>query len=1149
MRHQTAQRRALAIRIARLALAVALLAPGALAEARPDKQPRAGRGRAAAAADEPAPLPGKRTIRMDRTIRFHRLGLTDGLPQSHVTAIVQDRFGFMWFGTQEGLARYDGSAFTVHRHNVDGPSPLPSSSITALAADANGRLWIGTEAGLVTYDTSTDRFAALPRAAAAAPRAADGEVAAATVQVVSSLLATDDAVWVGYTDGRLDRIDPATLAVTSSVRPAGAEVSLGISALAQDRPGSLWVGTQGAGLFQLDGAGRVVRHLDGAAAEGPGGDNINSLTVGRSGRLWVGTEEAGVAALGQGKVERIAAGEGSDQLTDARVTFVVEDTGGGVWIGTKNGLNRLDPATRLVDRFLGAPHDPGALSFGWVTSAALGRDGVVWIGTFANGLNSFDSLATRFHFLEPSVASSSFCEDDDEVLWIGTYPGSLIRFDRKRRKADIYSRILTEDGAEIDLLPAWVSRIHVTPDKRVWMLVIGVGLVSFDPVTERGRVHVDEDSQLGPNGGWGMAADPSGTLWLATWGGGLVKFDPRSQQGVVYSATDGLSGLPTDNLYAVTIDRRDPSVLWLGTAKNGLVRFDSKTETSKIFRHAPGRHDSLSHDDVLSIWQGADGILWIGTYGGGLNRFDDRSGRFERFNQNVGLTAGTIYGVVGDERGVLWMSTNGTGLVRFDPAARRALTFDSRDGLPNEYGQGTPYRGPSGRLYYSGPPGFAYWFRPEEIVLDTAAPPVVLTGLQVNNRDAALDRPVWRRPALDLRHDETLLSLRFSGLAFASPLKTRYQYRVAGLGDEWIDVPGSQVTVNLPSDGGDYALQVRAASRHGTWGAPTTLANVGVAPPPWNTWWAYTLYGLGVALIVAVVAWTHNRRLARLHQANRLALVERDLELTGAVQAGFLPKDDLIVNRDLEVRGFYRPAGTCSGDWWWYEETERGLHRLLIGDVTGHGPGPAMVTAAVAASYRAQSELAADLPLKRRLEAVNQEVLRVGQGTYQMALTAIEIDVEAGQLSAYSAGGLPAIVLSDGPAEVVVCRGTPLGTAKLQLGRTSRALRPGSRIFLCTDGVVEIELANGRAFGLRRLIRLLESTRESDVNQTALALSQEATAANGASLQKDDWTFAIVDCDRRAAALDTSGLAFAATTAAPARPRSSVAEASRPGSR
>jgi serine phosphatase RsbU (regulator of sigma subunit) len=250
----------------------------------------------------------------------------------------------------------------------------------------------------------------------------------------------------------------------------------------------------------------------------------------------------------------------------------------------------------------------------------------------------------------------------------------------------------------------------------------------------------------------------------------------------------------------------------------------------------------------------------------------------------------------------------------------------------------------------------------------------------------------------------------------------------------------------------------------------------------------------------------------RLQQANRLASVERDLELTGAVQSGFLPKDSVIVNQELELRGFYRPAGTCSGDWWWYESTQDGRHVLLVGDVTGHGPGPAMVTAAVASAYRVQTRISDRTPLDVRLEAVNDEVLRVGQGNYQMALTAIEIDSRRGEMRAYSAGGLPAVVMENGgPAQVVVCRGTPLGTARFQLGRTERALPPSTRIFVCTDGVLEIELANGRVFGMRRLIRALESTRQSNLEEAVSMLSHEASVANGNAIQKDDWTFAIVD--------------------------------------
>ena len=1097
------------LRAATCALFVTALAAPAAAQSKKDKPARAGAAKAGPKV-APAPAPAaKRTVPMRTTIRFHHLSTSEGLPQSHVTAVAQDRVGFMWFGTQEGLARYDGAAFKVYQHRVEGASVLPSSYITALSLDAEGRLWIGTELGLVTYDVTRDRFQPIRPGVEPGATAADAEAELG----VTALYPDGKWMWVGYGDGGVDKVDTATRAVTRIARPGGASANAPVSALARDKDGSLWIGTQGEGLYRLNASGGVVAHhrLVASRPDSLGANTVNAILISR-GAVWIGTEEAGLARHVSGdRYQHIGAGTDARQLTDARVSFLLEDKAGKLWVGTKNGLNRLDPDSGRIDQHRADLADPGSLSFSWLTSAHVDRDGVMWIGTFAGGLNRFDNLATRFEFVNASDPPTAFCEDQDDVLWIGTYPGALIRFDRRAGTADIRNRLTGEDGQIIDLSPHWVTEIHIDGRGVLWVSVIGLGLVAFDPVTERARLYTADEKELGGEGAWGMAATHDGLLWLATWGGGLVKFNPRDQSFVRYTADDGLSGIPTDYLYAVQIDRRQPTTLWIGTSKAGLVRFDTKTETSQVYRNVPDRPDSISHNDVLSIYQADDGILWLGTYGGGLNRFDDRTARFERFGDNVGMANGTIYGLFGDRKGILWMSTNGGGLIRFDPATRRAISFDARDGLPGEYTQSGSYRGPSGRFYFGSPHGIAFGFRPEEIQLDTAPPPVVLTSFQINNAEPVFDQPIWFSPDIDLAYNENLLTFRFAGLRYASPEKIRYQYMLEGLSDDWVDALSPVVTVSLPSHG-DYALLVRAASRHGNWGKPVALTRMVVSPPPWRTWWAYTLYVTLGALIVFAFVRFQSKRVERVEQANRLASVERDLELTGAVQSGFLPRDSSIVNNDLQLRGFYRPAGICSGDWWWYELTPDGRHVLLVGDVTGHGPGPAMVTAAVASAYRAQTRIAEGMPLDLRLEAVNDEVLRVGQGTYQMALTAIELDSQRGELRAYSAGGLPAVIMVDGgPAQVVVCRGTPLGTARFHLGRTERGLPPRARLFVCTDGVIEIEMANGRAFGMRRLIRLLESTRQTDLDQAVSVLFKEASAANGTAIQKDDWTFAIAD--------------------------------------
>jgi ligand-binding sensor domain-containing protein/serine phosphatase RsbU (regulator of sigma subunit) len=1057
---------------------------------------------------DPAPAaPPAAGLTMRPSVRFEHLSTEEGLPQSHVTAIVQDRVGFMWFGTQEGLARYDGTGFTVYQHRMDGPSPLPSSYVTALAVDDKGILWIGTDSGLAAYDVNTDEFSTpTGTAPAAAGKEKDEAAAEEAVKSVTALHAAGGHLWVGYAGGRIERVDIATRSVSRFGADAGIAQSIRSFALAKD--GSLWVGTEGDGLVRLAPDGKVTAsHGAGGKAGSLGAETITALLLTQKGTLWVGTEEAGVARMEQeGTFRHLASGSESGQLTDSRITSLFEDRRGNLWVGTQNGLNRIAGEGGQIERFEVDVRHQAGLSFPWITSIFQDRTGVLWIGTFAGGLDKFDELATHFAFLYTGRGPASFLEDPKGFLWIGTYPGGLIKINRRTGAAQVYVKVKTASDDEIDLAPHWVTKLHQDPKGTIWMGVMGLGLVGFDPDSERVRVYGDKADELGAAGVWDIEAGAKGVLWLATWGNGLVKFDPRSGAFTNFVETDGV---PTRLLYSLHTDRRDPAILWLGTAKEGLVRFDTSREAAQVFRHVPTRPDSLSNNDVLSIEQTSDGALWIGTYGGGLNRFDG-TGRFERFAQNVGMTNGTIYGVLADERGTLWLSTNGGGLIAFDSAARTAVALDAGDGVLSEYAQAAAYRTPDGRFYFGGPSG-ALTFQPQEIKLDTEPPPVIITNFQIYNDEPRLGRPIWFLPDIELDHDETLLTFRFAALSYASPNKIRYQYRLLGLSDRWIDLRAPVVTVSVPTSG-DFRLEVRAASRHGTWSKAGPALAMTVAPPPWRTWWAYTLYGLAAALAIFGFVRLQTRRVERARQASRLVAVERDLELTAAVQSGFLPADQKIHSGALDLFGFYQAADRCSGDWWWYELTSYGSHVLLVGDVTGHGPGPAMVTAAVASAFRAQQRVSEGLSLEDRLAALNDEVLTVGRGTYQMSLTAIEIDPRSGELSAYGAGGLPAIVLADGSKPTaVVSRGTPLGTVGFQAGRAVHRLAPGARLFVCTDGVVEVERKDGRPYGMRRLIKVLESTRGDDLESVASVIFNEATATKGQMPQKDDWTFTVAD--------------------------------------
>jgi ligand-binding sensor domain-containing protein/serine phosphatase RsbU (regulator of sigma subunit) len=1076
-----------------LSIALAAVAGQARAQGRPAKTDPADEQRASAAL---AAAPRPTTLRPGP--HFAHLTTTDGLPQSNVTAIAQDRVGFMWFGTQEGLARYDGTRFQVFQHRVDGTSPLPSSYVTALAVDERGGLWIGTERGLALYDVERDVFQVL--------RKSSEEPGQSTEAHVTALHVVGRTLWVAYQHGDLERFDTETRAS----RRFELEIGAPIRSLASNKEGTLWVGTLGKGLLTLDAAGKVVSHHRYNASERDGlpSNTINALLVARDGTLWIGSEDpnqteggGGLArSLGDGRYKTV--GE-TQRLTDPRVTFLMEDDAGRLWIGSKNGLTRMDPRSGLTQRFEADRADPGKLSFSWLTSGYVDPTGVVWIGTFASGVDRFDPTTSEFEFASIQATPTAFLEQGEDLLWMGTIPGSLIRFDRRTERAQTWSQLSTAGGETIDLAPHWITDIKADAGGKLWLAVLGLGLLSFDPQTGVAEQHRSGDEQA--EGAWRLVPTADGRVWIASWGGGLLKFDPARRTFARYTSE---TGMPTDFLYTVVADRQDPKILWIGTAKEGLVRFDTSAEKADIFRSVRERPDTLSNNDVLSIDQSKDGQLWIGTYGGGLNRFDPAKGKFERISQSIGLTNDTIYGVLIDDRQTLWLATNGGGLVRLDPGTRHAVSFNAREGLPDEYAQGSFYVGPSGRFYFGSPTGIAVWFRPEQVRLDPVGPKVVVTSLQLHNQERQLDRPIWSGPPIELGPSDTLLSFRLAGLAFASPSRIRYQYSLDQ--GEWIGLAGPTLTLNLPTFG-DYELRVRAANRHGVWGPTSAPIAIHVATPLWRRWWAYVAYAAVALLLLLSIYRLHSRRLARIERSLRYSAMERDLELTAAVQTGFLPKDDRIVAEDLVLKGFYRPASTCSGDWWWYELSDENEHLILVGDVTGHGAGPAMVTAAVASAFRVQRDVNENGGLSRRLHAVNQEVLRVANGEYQMALTAIRIDGLSGTMTAYSAGGVPAILVADGATpSVMLCRGTPLGTESFVLGETTRAVTPGTRIFISTDGVIECEMNQGRRFGMRRLIKVLERTSALDVDEAVAALSEEVTAA-AVGPQEDDWTFMVAD--------------------------------------
>ncbi len=1045
-------------------------------------------------------------VEMPAPLSFDRIGLAEGLPQASAREIVQDRLGYVWIGTEDGLARYDGHNMRVFRSRRDDPDTLLGAWITALAVGPDDRVWIGSTAGVTLYDPATDRFTRLVHDPEDPTSVRPGGV--------TDIYIDDEDAWLARIQGGLDRVHLESLeAEWFTEQPLDGTVT----SIAGGPDGALWLGTE-FGLVVLDPETSQPSEF---SAEGESSNRLEWATVTTthfdSGDvLWVGTEEDGLFVIDtqESAVLRHDTHDPRDpqSISGNHVTSVLEDHRGRVWIGTVTGLSRFDRDSQSYVRYHHDPLNPRGLPSAFVETIFQDRGGVIWLGMNANGIARFDDLRIHFAHHRTRVTPTTLLEDPDGTIWAGTTAaGGLYRFDASTNTQTVYRRLGERDDPdafELSRARIWGShRMSDEPDT-LYLGTADHGLIRFNHETGAFTVYMSDDYPgLTSDWIWDFWEAPDGMLWMATWGGGLVIFDPELEEFTAYG-TDELPGLTSDSLYTLYPDPVDSTLLWIGTGEGGLCRLDRTTVSVRCFAYDEDDPESISGNNVAGIYRTADGSLWVATQGEGLNRIDPETGRSTRFNSaNTDLETDMLYSILGDRDDTLWISS-ANGLYHFDPETEDFLRYGEGDGLQSaEFALHSAHAGQGGKLLFGGIGGFNV-FDPRDIQPDAFPPPVVITGFRSFGEDIDLAAPIWNLPTVRVAHTSSF-EFEFAALSFSDSGSNRFSYMLEGFDSDWIE--GRRFATYGRLSGGTYTLRVRAENRHGVGSEEEVALTLRVAPAPWRTWWAYAGYGLLFLGGLAGYRRYNQQKIARLEQTNRLQAVERDLELTGAVQHGFLPSTNSIDDGRLRMYGFYRAAEACGGDWWWYEQPAPGVHRVLVGDVTGHGPGPAMVTAAVATAFRVQGNFEAGR-LADKIEILNREVILAGRGKYHMTLAAVEINESDGTFSFYSAGSTPLLRLGQqGRPRALPCRGTPLGTASFELGEVHDQLEPGERLLVFTDGVPEIPISDGRLLGMRRFSRMFEQTRELGLEEGMATIVSAADRLRGDNPQDDDWTLVAIE--------------------------------------
>ncbi|MEK6478948.1 two-component regulator propeller domain-containing protein, partial [Catalinimonas sp. 4WD22] len=743
---------------------------------------------------------------------FHFEYLTDqqGLSQNTVWCIEQDSEGFMWFGTSDGLNKYDGYNFTVFRPDPDDPEhTLHHSYITDIYEDTSERLWVTTYGGGFHQ---VDKFT--------------GQVTHYDIEPVGTNLwnyfwaiheSQDGILWLSAVGG-IVRFDPSTGQFTPYVPPGK---MLWFTNIAEDNSQRLWTSCEN-GVYQLDKeTGKFTAMvLDASLERQPGG---HSVYVDEEGILWAGTFQEGLFRMDTNKKPFHFSRYNADGQIKKQHPYIYDIEQGYLWFCGARGLYRIDKQTDQVLTIEANPEEPGSLSHNHTNVVYKDRSGTFWVGT-VNGINKVAAHPKRFqnHQITPTSLSvildkntiGSLVEDHNGNIWLGTGGDSfylnsnegLYQFNPKTKSIIHYPADPTDPGS---LATDLVWSLHLDKKNRLWVGTIEALYMRESSSGKFIRYPTDIPVEQ-------IVEDPSGKIWIGKgncfvnpFTTGIASFDPNTKNFTYYDYDPRMAnGLIYLSVYDILASRNGD--IWMAFS-GGLARLDQQTNTFTTYlpnpalhdniedtinattyqkghnRFEPGTHDAMSNvvlpsssqeflnDKVVhALYEDAEGIIWAGTNQGGLNRLDPKTNVFTNFTTKDGLPSNHIVSIIGDKNGYLWLGTI-NGLSRFNPKTKAFHNFDVNDGLPaNEFRVGSVYAS-EGKLMFGSVNGFVI-FDPDSIQDNTTMPPVYITGFQVMDEERAVPSG-----PIELAHDENFLSFDFVALNYDAPEKNQYAYMLEGV--------------------------------------------------------------------------------------------------------------------------------------------------------------------------------------------------------------------------------------------------------------------------------------------------------------------------------------------------------------------------------
>lgn len=792
--------------------------------------------------------------------RFEHLSVKEGLSNNSVTCMLQDRDGFMWFGTNEGLNKYDGSTFTVFQPDPRNPArSLQNSHITNLHEDGSNRLWVVTEGGGL-HEVNKRTGLVTPH-----PIKTGSESDHHWNNQLSVYEDNQGFLWISTFAG-LARYEPARHYFTLYPSP---QPAVPIETVFEDRQHRFWVGTN-KGLYLLDRSTGKFTAIP-APVAGDSQPAFMAFYLDADDVLWLGTAKSGYSLfrlnLRHHPWNLVPYDLGGQLNPFIYLNSIHRDTRGVVWMGTTDGLQGIDPVAEKVYTYRTNPNTSKGLSSNNAQAVYHDRSGMLWVGT-DNGIDrqsvttkSFETYRVTPNENRIIIARNrvnAIAKDKRGQLWLSNM-STVYRLSVNQDRFDV---IPPYNLGTVGQHKNYVSTLLPDESGGIWFGTWD-GLYHFDQVSGRYTAYPsDIPVQY-------VDRAPTGDLWVGGEGG-IASFNIHTHRYTYYKYNQGSRGGLTDKYVNGLLASRTGDV-WVLIKQLGIYRLNP--QSGRFIRYTVGPTGHLTSNDVETIYEDKAGIIWVGTHQGGLNRFDPKTQLFSAISHQDGIPGNNVAAITSDLSGTIWLSTN-NGLCRYNPRTKAIHSYEVTDGLPsNEFLQNAVFQ--QGDQLFFGSMNGVVQFNPDRIRDDTRPFPVYITELTV------MDQP---RPLTDsiihLKYDENMLSFSFAALSYEQPEQNQFAYQLAGVNSNWVRSGNRHFANYTNLSPGTYTFRVKAANSDGVWTRNEASLQLIIRPPWWATWWAYGLY----ALLAGGAIWGYIRFYTnRIRQRQELALNRQQAEQLKAV--------------------------------------------------------------------------------------------------------------------------------------------------------------------------------------------------------------------------------------------------------------------------